>query len=63
MAYSSSSNLAFRIAGGNVTPYLMKHVLIMVLGILLIIYLPVEPIPPAPRSVSCKLFASSTLKS
>ncbi len=39
MAYSSSSNLAFRIAGGNVTPYLMKHILIMVLGILLIIYL------------------------
>ena len=39
MAYSSSSNLAYRIAGGNVTPYLMKHVLIMVLGILLIIYL------------------------
>ena len=30
MAYSSSSNLAFRIAGGNVIPYLMKHLLIIV---------------------------------
>jgi cell division protein FtsW len=29
MAYSSSSNLAFRIAGGNVIPYLMKHLLII----------------------------------
>ena len=25
MAYSSSSNLAFRIAGGNVAPYVIKH--------------------------------------
>ena len=39
MAYSSSSNLAFRIAGGNVIPYLMKHLLILVMGIVLIIYL------------------------
>jgi cell division protein FtsW len=39
MAYSASSNLAFRIAGGNVIPYLMKHLLILVMGIVLIIYL------------------------
>ncbi len=39
MAYSSSSNLAFRIAGGNVIPYLMKHLLILVMGVVLIIYL------------------------
>ena len=39
MAYSSSSNLAFRIAGGNVIPYLMKHLVILVIGIVLIIYL------------------------
>ena len=39
MAYSSSSNLAFRLAGGNVVPFLMKHLLILVIGIVLIIYL------------------------
>lgn len=39
MAYSSSSNLAFRIAGGNVIPYLMKHLLIIIMGIVIIIYL------------------------
>ena len=39
MAYSSSSNLAFRIAGGNVAPYVIKHTLIIVIGIVLIIYL------------------------
>tara|TARA_Y100000385_G_scaffold291722_1_gene371754 strand:+ start:2860 stop:3993 length:1134 start_codon:yes stop_codon:yes gene_type:complete len=39
MAYSSSSNLAFRIAGGNVIPYLMKHLLILIMGVVLIIYL------------------------
>ncbi len=39
MAYSSSSNLAFRIAGGNVIPYLMKHLVILVMGVVLIIYL------------------------
>lgn len=39
MAYSASSNLAFRIAEGNVIPYLMKHLLILVMGIVIIIYL------------------------
>ena len=39
MAYSASSNLAFRIAGGNVAPYLMKHLVILLIGIVLIIYL------------------------
>jgi cell division protein FtsW len=39
MAYSASSNLAFRIAGGNVVPYLIKHLLILVMGIVIIIYL------------------------
>ena len=33
MAYSASSNLAFRIAGGNVAPYLMKHLVILLIGI------------------------------
>lgn len=39
MAYSASSNLAFRIAGGNVAPYLMKHLVILLIGMVLIIYL------------------------
>jgi len=39
MAYSASSNLAFRIAGGNVVPYLMKHLLILIMGVVIIIYL------------------------
>ena len=39
MAYSASSNLAFRIAGGNVVPYLMKHLIILIMGIVFIIYL------------------------
>ena len=37
--FSASSNLAFRIAEGNVIPYLMKHLLILVMGIVIIIYL------------------------
>ena len=43
MAYSSSSNLAFRIAGGNVAPYVIKHTLIIIIGIVLIIYLQFFP--------------------
>ena len=43
MAYSSSSNLAFRIAGGNVAPYIIKHTLIILIGIILIIYLQFFP--------------------
>ena len=43
MAYSSSSNLAFRIAGGNVAPYLIKHTLIILIGIIVIIYLQFFP--------------------
>ena len=39
MAYSSSSNLAFRLAGGNVVPFLIKHLLILMIGIVIIIYL------------------------
>ena len=43
MAYSSSSNLAFRISGGNVAPYVIKHTLIIIIGIVLIIYLQFFP--------------------
>ena len=43
MAYSSSSNLAFRLAGGNVAPYVIKHTLIIIIGIVLIIYLQFFP--------------------
>ena len=39
MAYSSSSNLAYRLMDGNATPYLIKHTFVIVIGILLIIYL------------------------
>ena len=42
MAYSSSSNLAFRISG--VAPYVIKHTLIIIIGIVLIIYLQFFPI-------------------
>ncbi len=39
MAYSSSSNLAYRLMDGNATPYLVKHTFVIIIGILLIIYL------------------------
>ena len=39
MAYSSSSNLAYRLMDGNATPYLIKHTFVIVIGILVIIYL------------------------
>ena len=39
MAYSSSSNLAYRLMDGDATPYLFKHAIILVLGIVIIVYL------------------------
>ena len=39
MAYSSSSNLAYRLLDGDATPYLFKHLTILVFGIILIVYL------------------------
>ena len=38
MAYSASSNMAYRLSDGDATPYLFKHTFIMVLGIVCIIY-------------------------
>ena len=39
IAYSSSSNLAYRLLDGDATPYLFKHLTILVFGIILIVYL------------------------
>ena len=39
MAYSSSSNLAYRLMDGDATPYLFKHAIILIVGILMIVYL------------------------
>ena len=39
MAYSSSSNLAYRLRDGDAAPFLFKHITILILGILLMVYL------------------------
>lgn len=39
MAYSASSNLAYRLTDGDATPFFFKHVAILVIGIVTIIYL------------------------
>ena len=39
MAYSSSSNLAYRLMDGDATPYLFKHGIILIVGIVIIVYL------------------------
>ncbi len=39
MAYSSSSNLAYRLMDGDATPYLFKHAIILIVGIVMIVYL------------------------
>lgn len=61
MAYSSSSNLAFRIAGGNVAPYVIKHTLIIVIGIILIIYLQFFPYKYFSRLSQIGIFVSIVL--
>ena len=61
MAYSSSSNLAFRIAGGNVAPYLIKHTLIILIGIILIIYLQFFPYKYFSRLSQIGIFISIIL--
>ena len=61
MAYSSSSNLAFRIAGGNVAPYIIKHTLIMFIGIILIIYLQFFPYKYLSRLSQIGIFVSIIL--
>ena len=61
MAYSSSSNLAFRISGGNVAPYVIKHTLIIVIGIVLIIYLQFFPYKYFSRLSQIGIFVSIVL--
>ena len=61
MAYSSSSNLAFRIAGGNVAPYVIKHTLIIIIGIVLIIYLQFFPYRYFSRLSQIGIFVSILL--
>ena len=61
MAYSSSSNLAFRIAGGNVAPYIIKHTLIILIGIILIIYLQFFPYKYVSRLSQIGIFVSIIL--
>jgi cell division protein FtsW len=61
MAYSSSSNLAFRIAGGNVAPYVIKHTLIIIIGIVLIIYLQFFPYKYFSRLSQIGIFVSIVL--
>jgi cell division protein FtsW len=61
MAYSSSSNLAFRIAGGNVAPYMIKHTLIIIIGIILIIYLQFFPYKYFSRLSQIGIFVSIVL--
>ena len=61
MAYSSSSNLAFRIAGGNVAPYIIKHTLIILIGIILIIYLQFFPYKYFSRLSQIGIFVSIIL--
>ena len=61
MAYSSSSNLAFRIAGGNVAPYVIKHTLIIIIGIVLIIYLQFFPYKYFSRLSQIGIFISVIL--
>ena len=61
MAYSSSSNLAFRISGGNVAPYVIKHTLIIVIGIVLIIYLQFFPYKYFSRLSQIGIFVSIIL--
>lgn len=39
MAYSASSNMAYRLTDGDATPFFFKHLVILVLGIVAIIYL------------------------
>ena len=59
MAYSSSSNLAFRIAGGNVA-HVIKHTLIIVIGIVLI-YLQFFPYKYFSRLSQIGIFVSIVL--
>ena len=61
MAYSSSSNLAFRISGGNVAPYVIKHTLIIIIGIVLIIYLQFFPYKYFSRLSQIGIFVSIVL--
>ncbi|RPG79317.1 MAG: cell division protein FtsW [Crocinitomicaceae bacterium TMED135] len=61
MAYSSSSNLAFRIAGGNVAPYVIKHTLIIIIGVVLIIYLQFFPYKYFSRLSQIGIFVSIVL--
>lgn len=39
MAYSASSNLAYRLTDGDATPFFFKHVFILMIGIVMMIYL------------------------
>jgi len=39
MALSASSNLAYRLTGGDASPFWFKHVAILIMGIVLILYL------------------------
>ena len=39
MALSASSNLAYRLTDGDATPFWFKHVAILVMGVVLIVYL------------------------
>tara|TARA_B110000305_G_scaffold197288_1_gene222829 strand:- start:1213 stop:2256 length:1044 start_codon:yes stop_codon:yes gene_type:complete len=61
MAYSSSSNLAFRISGGNAAPYVIKHTLIIIIGIILIIYLQFFPYKYFSRLSQIGIFISIVL--
>ena len=61
MAYSSSSNLAFRISGGNVAPYVIKHTLIIIIGIILIVYLQFFPYKYFSRLSQIGIFVSIVL--
>jgi cell division protein FtsW len=39
MALSASSNMAYRLADGNATPFWIKHVFFIIIGLILILYL------------------------
>jgi cell division protein FtsW len=39
MALSASSNMAYRLADGNATPFWIKHVFFIIIGLIIILYL------------------------
>jgi len=39
MAYSASANMAYRLTDGDATPFFFKHLVMLVLGVVTIVYL------------------------